>query len=179
MEADRLLRAMERRASSSFSRAAGDSPSGAAHEGPPDSYDGPHERSDTTSDVEPSVRGPPAEWAAGCWAPTSGTSSERDLAPHTVTAYLGDISGLLDHATRLGFDGVADLDLRTLRSWLARQQTMGLSRTTLARRATAARVFTGWLARTGRAPTDAGSALGSPKPHRTLPRCCASTRPTS
>lgn len=95
--------------------------------------------------------------------------SERDLAPHTVTAYLGDIVGLLDHASRLGLSDVAHLDLRTLRSWLARQQTMGLSRTTLARRATAARVFTGWLARTGRAPSDAGSALGSPKPHRTLP----------
>lgn len=95
--------------------------------------------------------------------------SERDLAAHTVTAYLGDMVGLLDHASRLGLGDVADLDLRTLRSWLAKQQTMGLSRTTLARRATAARVFTGWLARTGRASTDAGSALGSPKPHRTLP----------
>ncbi|WP_182377115.1 tyrosine recombinase XerC [Nocardioides sp. WS12] len=95
--------------------------------------------------------------------------SERDLAAHTVTAYLGDLVGLLDHAARLGLHDVADLDLRTLRSWLAKQQTMGLSRTTLARRATAARVFTGWLARTERAPTDAGSALGSPKPHHTLP----------
>ena len=96
-------------------------------------------------------------------------ASERNLAPHTVTAYSGDISGLLDHAHRLGFTDVADLDLRTLRSWLAKQQTMGRSRTTLARRATAARVFTAWLARTGRSATDAGSALGSPKPHQTLP----------
>lgn len=95
--------------------------------------------------------------------------SERDLAPLTVRAYVGDMAGLLDHAHRLGFTGVADLDLRTLRSWLAKQQSLGNSRTTIARRATAARVFTGWLARTGRAPTDAGSALGSPKPHKTLP----------
>lgn len=95
--------------------------------------------------------------------------AERDLTPHTVRAYLGDIADLLDHADRLGLDDVADLDLRSLRSWLARQQSQGLSRTTLARRATAARVFTGWLARTGRAPSDVGSALGSPKPHRTLP----------
>jgi integrase/recombinase XerC len=96
-------------------------------------------------------------------------TAERNLAPHTVTAYSGDIAGLLEHARRLGIAEVADLDLRTLRSWLAKQQTMGRSRTTLARRATAARVFTAWLARTGRAPTDAGSALGSPKPHQTLP----------
>lgn len=95
--------------------------------------------------------------------------SERDLADHTVTAYTTDIAGLLDHAVRLGISDVAQLDLRTLRSWLAKQQTMGRSRTTLARRATAARVFTGWLARTGRAAGDAGAALGSPKPHQTLP----------
>ena len=38
--------------------------------------------------------------------------SERDLAPHTVRAYLGDISGLLDHCVRLGIHDVTDLDLR-------------------------------------------------------------------
>lgn len=96
-------------------------------------------------------------------------AAERDLAPHTVTAYCGDIAGLLEHAHRLGLTDVAELDLRTLRSWLAKQQSMGRSRTTLARRATAARVFTAWLARTDRTPVDAGAALGSPKPHQTLP----------
>lgn len=95
--------------------------------------------------------------------------SERDLAPHTVRAYLGDLAGLLEHAHRMGIDEVAELDLRTLRSWLAKQQTLGRSRTTLARRATAARVFTAWLARTGRVPADPGASLGSPKAHSTLP----------
>jgi len=95
--------------------------------------------------------------------------SERDLTEHTVRAYLGDVAGMLEHAARLGIDDVAQLDLRTLRSWLAKQQTLGRSRTTLARRATAARVFTAWAARTGRAHTDAGASLGSPKAHRTLP----------
>jgi integrase/recombinase XerC len=94
---------------------------------------------------------------------------ERDLTAHTVRAYLTDVAGLLDHTARLGGSTVADLDLRTLRSWLAKQQTMGRSRTTIARRATAARVFTAWLARTGRIPTDVGASLGSPKAHQTLP----------
>ncbi len=84
--------------------------------------------------------------------------SERDLTVHTVTAYTADIAGLFEHAVRLGFTEVADLDLRTLRSWLARLQSTGRSRTTIARRATAARV-----------PTDPGAALGSPKKHKTLP----------
>jgi integrase/recombinase XerC len=95
--------------------------------------------------------------------------SERDLTAHTVRAYVGDVAGLLEHATRLGIAGVADLDLRTLRSWLAKQQTLGLSRTTIARRATAARVFTAWLHRSAQTPSDAGATLGSPKARRPLP----------
>ena len=95
--------------------------------------------------------------------------SERDLAPHSVRAYLGDVASLLTHAASLGHQDVAGLELRTLRSWLARQQTLGAARTTVARRATAARVFTAWLHRTGRCPADVGAALASPKAHRTLP----------
>jgi integrase/recombinase XerC len=95
--------------------------------------------------------------------------SERDLTAHTVRAYVGDVHGLLEHAARLGHVDATGLDLRTLRSWLAKQQTVGRSRTTLARRATAARVFTAWLLRTGRAESDAGSSLGSPKTHPSLP----------
>lgn len=96
-------------------------------------------------------------------------TAERDLTPHTVRAYVADVAGLLDHAARLGHTDVTSLDLRSLRSWLAKQQTLGRSRTTIARRATAARVFTAWLARTGRAPQDVGASLGSPKAHKSLP----------
>ncbi len=95
--------------------------------------------------------------------------AERDLTPHTVRAYLGDVRDLLGHAVTLGHDDIASLDLRTLRSWLANQQTRGRARTTLARRATAVRVFTAWLHRTGRLRTDPGSSLASPKAHRPLP----------
>jgi len=95
--------------------------------------------------------------------------AERDLTPHSVRAYLADVELLLLHVQRLGDGRFSDLDLRGLRSWLARQRTQGLSRTTIARRATAARVFTAWAQRTGRAGSDAGALLGSPKAHRVLP----------
>ena len=94
---------------------------------------------------------------------------ERDLSPHTVRAYLADVTSLAVHASRLGLVEPGRLDLRTLRSWLANQQVTGRSRTTMARRATAARVFTAWLARTGRSGADQGASLGSPKARRTLP----------
>ncbi len=96
-------------------------------------------------------------------------TAERDLTPHTVRAYVSDIGSVLEHAHRMGLDDPAVLDLRVLRSWLAKQQSLGRSRTTIARRATAARVFTGWLARTGRAPHDVGASLGSPRAHQSLP----------
>ena len=96
-------------------------------------------------------------------------TAERNLTPHTVRAYTADVVGLLEHASRLGHTDLGSLDLRSLRSWLARQQTTGKARTTLARRATAARVFTAWLARTGRIPDDVGASLGSPRSRRVLP----------
>jgi integrase/recombinase XerC len=95
--------------------------------------------------------------------------SERDLTPHTVRAYLGDVSGMLRHATALGLVSLDQLDVRSLRSWLANQQTLGKARTTMARRATAVRVFTAWARRTGRTTSDPGAQLGSPKAHTTLP----------
>jgi integrase/recombinase XerC len=96
-------------------------------------------------------------------------ASERNLAAHTVRAYLGDVSGMLEHAVALGHTDLRTLDLRTLRSWLAKQQTLGKARTTMARRATAVRVFTAWALRTGRADVDPGASLGTPKAHKPLP----------
>lgn len=111
----------------------------------------------------------PETFAAALAAYERHLVSERDLTPHTVRAYLGDVAGMLGHAARLGHTELDHLDLRTLRSWLANQQTRGRARTTLARRATAVRVFTAWAHRTGRAAQDPGATLGSPKQARPLP----------
>ncbi len=96
-------------------------------------------------------------------------TSERDLTHHTVRAYLGDISAMLEHSAMLGHTDVSTLDVKSLRSWLAKQQSLGKARTTMSRRATAVRVFTAWAQRTGRSETDPGALLGSPKARRTLP----------
>jgi len=108
-------------------------------------------------------------WAVTLAAYERHLVSERDLSPHSVRAYLADLAALAAHSTRLGIHDPADLTLRTLRSHLATMQTLGKARTTLARRATSARVFTSWLARTGRADADAGALLASPKAQRDLP----------
>jgi integrase/recombinase XerC len=88
---------------------------------------------------------------------------------HTVRAYVADVVSLLDHAGRLGRHDPAELDIQTLRSWLARLRTTGAAPTTMARRAAAARVFTAWAAHTGRVSDDPGILLGTPRSRRTLP----------
>jgi integrase/recombinase XerC len=96
-------------------------------------------------------------------------AAERNLSAHSVRAYVGDIVGMMDHAARRGALTPDDVDLATLRSWLARLRTTGRARATLARRASAVRTFTGFAVRRGLMATDPGAALASPKGHRTLP----------
>ena len=94
---------------------------------------------------------------------------ERGRSAHTVRAYTGDVASLLDHAARRGVTDPAELDLAVLRSWLARLRTTGAARTTMARRGSAARVFTAWAHRRGLMPADPGALLATPKGHRPLP----------
>ncbi|GIJ20125.1 tyrosine recombinase XerC [Micromonospora lutea] len=96
-------------------------------------------------------------------------ASVRNRSAHTVRAYVADLVSLLDHARRMGCTEVAELSLDTVRSWLARHRTTGAARTSLARRAAAARTFSAWAHRTGLLPTDVAATLASPRPRRTLP----------
>src|SRR4051794_24735572 len=111
----------------------------------------------------------PEDFAVALAAYERHLVSERDLTSHTVRAYLGDVAGMLRHASALGHHRLDQLDVRSLRSWLANQQTRGKARTTMARRATAVRGFTAWGQRTRPVPPHPGAQLGSPRAHRTLP----------
>ncbi|TCB96329.1 tyrosine recombinase XerC [Micromonospora zingiberis] len=96
-------------------------------------------------------------------------ASVRNRSPHTVRAYVADLVSLLDHAHRMGCADLAGLSLDTVRSWLAKQRTMGAARASLARRAAAARTFSAWAHRGGLLPSDVAATLASPRPQRTLP----------
>jgi site-specific recombinase XerD len=96
-------------------------------------------------------------------------AAERGRSAHTVRAYVTDVVGLLDHAVRMRATRPDQLDLATLRSWLARQRSTGAARSTLARRAAAARTFTAWAYREGLLATDVGARLASPRALRPLP----------
>jgi integrase/recombinase XerC len=99
-------------------------------------------------------------------------AAERNRSPATVAAYLADLVSLLDHLGRLAGERDAELTeltLPVLRSWLARQRTTGAARSSMGRRAAAARGFTAWAHRTGRMPQDVGARLTAPRPDKTLP----------
>lgn len=96
-------------------------------------------------------------------------SAERSMSAATTTAYTADVTSLLDHAARMGVTEIPELELATLRSWLARLRSTGAAPSSLARRAAAARSFTAWCRRTGLSDLDAGARLASPRSARHLP----------
>lgn len=97
-------------------------------------------------------------------------SAERGLAHASVRAYLSDIEAMLSHAVRLGVTSPSELEHATLRSWLAKMHTQGYAAASLARKASAARMFTSYLAKLGVTESDVGARLGQPKRAKKLPR---------
>lgn len=95
------------------------------------------------------------------------------MSPHTVRAYVGDVSSLLAHLEQCGIAEVGEIDIAVLRAWLATQHAAGQSRATIARRAAAARAFTAFVHERGWLATDPGAHLGSPKTKRHLPEVLA------
>lgn len=90
---------------------------------------------------------------------------ERDMSPHTVRAYLGDVTALLGY---LG-GHLAGVDVTALRGWLAEQHDAGKARATLARRTACIRTFSAFCHRQGWLPNDPGLLLGTAKAPRRLP----------
>src|SRR5699024_6624765 len=62
-----------------------------------------------------------------------------------------------------------EVRLADLRSWLGAQGGAGASRSTVSRRAAAAKTFFRWLTRTGRIPTDPSLRLAAPGKDHHLP----------
>lgn len=95
--------------------------------------------------------------------------SERNRSTHTTRAYLGDVRHLVEHLEAQDIRSWRDLRLADLRTWLADMDEQGAARSTLARRAAAARTFFRWATRAGHLDTDPSLRLVAPRRSRHLP----------
>lgn len=97
---------------------------------------------------------------------------ERQLSPHTVTAYRKDLQDLQAFLT--DYYGTPDwgwdhVDRLTLRSFLGRLKRRGLARRTVARKLSAARTFFRWLHVEERLERNPVRAVRTPRGERRLP----------
>jgi integrase/recombinase XerC len=95
---------------------------------------------------------------------------ERGRRDNTVAAYRSDATDLARTLVAWGVEHPAELELTTLRRYLADLADRGYARATLARRVATIRTWSAFLAERGIVPRDVGSALQSPAPGRHLPR---------
>lgn len=93
----------------------------------------------------------------------------RGHSPHTVRAYLADVTSLLRFGSIEDAADLSAVDLDLLRAWMAHLSRSGSARASSARRAAAARSFTAWAHREGLLAGDPGRRLRSPVRKQRLP----------
>jgi integrase/recombinase XerC len=106
------------------------------------------------------------ELATAAEAFTAHLEQVRRLAPATVRAYRSDLRDLSDS---IGAVELRSVDLDALRDWLWQATRRGDARSTLARRAAAARSFFSWAREQELIDQDPSLRLIAPKRGRTLP----------
>lgn len=94
---------------------------------------------------------------------------EKGRSAHTVRAYLGDVVALGEFLREQGVHDLADVRLADLRAWLGSQGRAGSARSSISRRAAAAKTFFRWASRSGRLASDPSLRLVAPGRDTHLP----------
>ena len=103
---------------------------------------------------------------------------ELGRSANTVKAYRKDLEHLFVFARTRGCQNIQDVGIVELRGWLAEQRVSGLSSATIARRATAIRMFFAWAQHTNLIDEDPASALVIPKVSKRLPHVLQQSQAT-
>lgn len=99
-------------------------------------------------------------------------AKERDVSPHTVTAYARDLGDLQEFLGRHYGDPHwqwSQVDRLTLRAWMAHLTRRGLSKRSIARALSAARTFFRYLHANDLVEGNPARAVGTPKTEKHLP----------
>ncbi len=110
------------------------------------------------------------EWGAPAVAGyLSRLTDQRGLSPNTVEAYRRDLAQFLDYCDRAGVDRLDVVERKMARRYLAFLDTLGYSRTTIARKASSARAFYADAVTRGLAAVNPFEGVSTPKPPKPLP----------
>ncbi len=97
-------------------------------------------------------------------------ASQRQLSPHTIAAYRGDLFQFLDFCGDQGGEDTALVDRHLLRRYLAHLEEAGLSRRSIARKSSAVRGWLEDLVKRGHLPANPAAQLARPRLGERLPR---------
>jgi site-specific recombinase XerD len=104
------------------------------------------------------------------WSVDDFVASLTSASDNTRAAYRRDVEAFAEWAGRGGIDAPAGVSRKLLRRYLSFLHTLGRSRKTIARQASALRRYFGWLARTGRLADDPSVGVSVPSGDGRLPR---------
>jgi site-specific recombinase XerD len=94
---------------------------------------------------------------------------QRDLSPHTIDAYRGDLAQFFDYCDRAGVSSIEGVQRIHARRYLAFLDTLGYSRRSMTRKASAVRSFYNDAGRRGNARVNPFDGVARPKLNRPLP----------
>ncbi|MFK3907242.1 tyrosine recombinase XerC [Pseudomonas monteilii] len=96
--------------------------------------------------------------------------NERQVSGNTIQAYRGDLLKVLVHCKDQAIEHWSDLQIQSLRHFIARQHHQGQSSRSLARLLSSVRGFYRYLIREGLCQHDPANGLSPPKGERRLPK---------
>ena len=106
-------------------------------------------------------------------------SDQRGLSVNTIDAYRRDLAQFFDYCDRAGVASISDVDRRSARRYLAFLDSLGYSKTTTSRKASAIRAFYGDAVLRGITPVNPFDGVSTPKLDKPLPHAIPSRAMTA